>query len=101
MNTEADTFAGNEPNTTGGTEDLGGGFDLAGTAGRAARTVSVFGGIDQETASSQFQPPWPGLGVNPLGTTFRAESQTNPTVPPLPEEGGMTQLNLRILRQSS
>ena len=49
---------------------------------------SVFGGSDQETASSQFPPPWSGLGVNPLGTTYRAETQTNPTIPPLPEEGG-------------
>ena len=40
------------------------------------------------TALSQFPPPRPGLGVNPLGTTFRAKTQTNPTIPPLPEEGG-------------
>ena len=26
--------------------------------------------------------------MNPLGTTFRAETQTNPTIPPLPEEEG-------------
>ena len=26
--------------------------------------------------------------MNPLGPTFRAETQTDPTVPPLPEEGG-------------
>ena len=85
MNTDADPFAGYEPNTNGGTEDLGASFDLAGAAGRAAGTGSVFGGSDQETASSQFPPPWPGLGVNPLGTTSRAETQTNPTIP---EEGG-------------
>ena len=30
MNTDADPFAGYEPHTTGGTEDLGGDFDLAG-----------------------------------------------------------------------
>ena len=85
MNIDTDPFAGSESNTTGGTEDLGGGFDLAGAAaGRAARTGSVFGESDQGTASSQFPPPWPGLGVDPLGTTFRAETQTNPTIPPLP-----------------
>ena len=27
-------------------------------------------------------------GMNPLGPTFRAETQTDPTVPPLPEGGG-------------
>ena len=90
MNTDADPFASYEPNTTGGTEDLGGDFDLAGAAGRAARTRSVFGGSDQGTASSQVPPPWPGLGMNPLGPTFRAETQTDPTVPPLPEEGEAT-----------
>ena len=58
MNTDANPFAGYEPNTTDGTEDLGGDFDLAG----AARTGSVFGGSDQGTASSQFPPPWPGQG---------------------------------------
>ena len=26
--------------------------------------------------------------MNPLGPTFRAETQTDPTVPPLPEEEG-------------
>ena len=62
MNTGADPFAGYEPNTTGGTEDLGGGFDLTEAAGRAARTGCVFGESDQRTASSQFPPPWPGLG---------------------------------------
>ena len=40
MNTDADPFASYEPNTTGGTEDLGGDFDLAGVAGRAARPGS-------------------------------------------------------------
>ena len=84
MNTDDNPFAGYEPNTTGGTEDLGG--DFAGAAGRAARTGSVFGGSDQVTASSQFPPPWPGMGVNPLGPTLRAETQTDPTVAPLPEE---------------
>ena len=65
-------FAGCEPNTTAGPEDFGGDFDLAGAAGRAARTGSVFGGSDQEAASTQFPPPWPGLGMGPLGPTFRA-----------------------------
>ena len=88
MNFDANPFAGYEPNTTGGTEDLGSDFDLAGAAGRAARTGSVFGGSDQGTASSQFPPPWPGLGMNPLGPTFSAETQRDPTVPPLPEEEG-------------
>ena len=41
MNTDANPFAGYEPNTTAGTEDLGGDFDLAGAAGRAARTGSI------------------------------------------------------------
>ena len=45
-------FAGNEPNTAGGTEDLGGGFDLVAAAGRAGRTRSVLGNSDQGTASS-------------------------------------------------
>ena len=45
-------------------------------------------GSDQGTASSQFPPPWPGLGMNPLGPTFRAETQTDPTVPSPEEEGG-------------
>ena len=89
MNFDDNRFAGCEPNTSGGTEDLGGDFDLAGAAGRAVRTGrSVFGRSGQETAASQFPPPWPGLGMNPLGPTFRAETQTEPTVPPLPEEQG-------------
>ena len=78
MNTEPNPFAGYEPNTTGGTEDLEGDFDLAGAAGRAARTGSVFGGSDQGTASPQFPPSWPGLGMNPLGPTFRAETPNRP-----------------------
>ena len=57
MNTDANPFAGYESNATGGTEDLGGDFNLAGAAGTAARTVSVFGGSDQGTASSQFPRP--------------------------------------------
>ena len=89
MNFDDNRFAGCEPNTSGGTEDLGGDFDLAGAAGRAVRTGrSMFGRSGQETAASQFPPPWPGLGMNPLGPTFRAETQTEPTVPPLPEEQG-------------
>ena len=88
MNFDANPFACYEPNTTGGTEDRGGDFDLAGAAGRAARTGSVFGGSGQGTASSQFPPPWPGLGMDPHGPTFRGETQTDPTVPPLPEEEG-------------
>ena len=66
MNDDANPFAGYEPNTTGGPEDLEGDFDLAGAAGRAART----GGSDQGAATTQFPPPWPGLGMNPLGPTF-------------------------------
>ena len=72
MNNDANPFAGYEPKTTAGPEDLGGDFDLAGAAGRAARTGSVFGGSDQGAASTQFPPPWPGLGMDPLGPTFRA-----------------------------
>ena len=81
MNSDVNPFLGYESNATGGTEDLGGDFDLAGAAGRDARTGSVFGG---RTASSQF----PGLGMNPFGPAFRAETQTDPTIPPLPEEEG-------------
>ena len=55
-NTDANPFVGYEPIATGGIEDLGGDFDLAGAAGRAPRTGSVFGGSDQG------RPPWPGLG---------------------------------------
>ena len=65
-------------------------MDLAEAAGRAARTGSVFGGSNQGAASTQFPAPWPGLGMDPLGPTFRAETQhgtaVDPTVPPLPEE---------------
>ena len=53
MNNDANFFTGYEPNTTGGPEDLGRDFDLAGAAGRAARTGSVFGGIDQGAAPTQ------------------------------------------------
>ena len=84
MNTDANPFASDGPNTTGGTEDFEGDIDLAG----AERTGSVVGGSDQGAASSQFPPPWPGLAMNPLRPTFRAETQTDPTVPPLPEGGG-------------
>ena len=62
---------------------LGGVCALAGAAGRAPRTGSVFGGSDQGT----FPPPWPGLGMNPPGPALRAETYTDPTVLPLPEEG--------------
>ena len=72
MNTDADPFAGYEPNTTGGTEDLGGGFDLAGAAGRAARTGSVFGA--KRSRDSIITSP--------------TETQTNPTILPLPDEEG-------------
>ena len=95
MNTHAEPFARYEPNTIDGTEDFGGVFDLAGAAGRAARTASVFGGSDQGTASSQFPLPWSGLGMNPLGPTLRAETPTDPTVPPLPEEEG--EVTVRML----
>ena len=80
MNNDANHFAVNETNTAAGPEDLGSDFDLAGAAERAAGTGCVFGGSDQGAASTQFPPPWPGLGMNPLGT--------DPTVPPLPEEEG-------------
>ena len=42
MNTDANPFAGHEPNAAGGTEDLGCDFDLSGAARRAARTGCVF-----------------------------------------------------------
>ena len=75
-------FSNYEPNATGGPEDPRGDPDLAGAAGRAARTGSVFGGSDQGAASAQFPPPWAGPGMHPLVPTFRAET------PPLPEEEG-------------
>ena len=43
MNNDANPFADDEPKTTAGPEDRGDDFDLAGAAGRAARTGSVFG----------------------------------------------------------
>ena len=48
----------------------------------------MFGGGDQDTTA--FPPPWPGLGLNPLG--FRAETQRGANAadvndPPLPEGG--------------
>ena len=73
-------------NATAGPEDLGGDVDLAGAAGRGARTGSVFEGSDQGAESTQFPPPWPWLGMNPLEPTFRAETQADPTVPPLPDQ---------------
>ena len=87
MNNDGNTFAGYERNEAAGQEDPRGDFNLAGAAGRAARTQSVFGGSDQGTTA--FPPPWPGLGLNPLG--FRAETQHGATAadatdPPLPEE---------------
>ena len=103
MNTDANPFADYEPNTTGGTEDPGGDIDLAGAAGRAARTGSVFGGSDQGIASSQFTPPWPGLGMNPLGPTFRAETQkkTRQFHRCLKKKEERPQLSLKTLRRSS
>ena len=87
MNNDGNPFGGYEPNAAAGQHDPGGDFNLAGGAGRAARTGSVFGGSDQGTTA--FPPPWPGLGLNPLG--FRAETQHGATAadttdPPLPEE---------------
>ena len=87
MNNDSNPFAGYEPNAAADQEDPGGDFNLAGAAGRAARTGSVFGESDQGTTT--FPPPWPGLGLNPLG--FRAETQhgttnADATDPPLPEE---------------
>ena len=87
MNNDGNPFAGYEPNAAAGQEDPGGDFSLAGAARRAARTGSVFGGSYQDTTT--FPPPWPGLGLNPLG--FRAETQhgttsADATDPPLPEE---------------
>ena len=84
---------------TGGPEDPARDFDLAGAVGRAARTGSVFGGSDRGAASTQFPPPMPALGMKPLGPTFGAETQADPTVPPLPE--GKLQLSLKTLRQNS
>ena len=88
MNTDANFFAGYEPNTSGRTEDLGGNFDLAGAAGRAARTGSVFGAIRGQLHHNSHRHGRPGLGMNPLGPTLRAETQTDPKVPPVPEEEG-------------
>ena len=86
-NNDAKPLAGYEPSAAAGQEDLGGDFNLAGTAGRAARTGCVYGGSDQGAASAAFPPPWPVLGLNPLG---RAETQrkaaAGATVPPLPAE---------------
>ena len=87
MNNDSNPFAGYEPNAAAGQEDPEGDFNLAGAAERAARTGSVFGESDQGTMT--FPPPWPGLGLNPLGC--RAETQhgitnADATDPPLPEE---------------
>ena len=74
-----------EPNAAAGKDDI----NLAGAAARAARTGSVFEGSDQGAASTAFPPPWPGLGLNLLGPTFRAETEHGaaaPTGPPLREE---------------
>ena len=86
LSNDANPFAGYEPNTAADQEDPGGDFNLAGAAGRAARTGSVFGGCDQDTTA--FPPPWPGLELNPID--FRAEAQhganaADATDPPLPE----------------
>ena len=85
MSNNATHFAGYEPKTTGGPENLGGDF---GAAEGGARTGSAFSGSAQGAAPTQFPPPWPRLGMSPLGPTFRTESQADPTVPPLPEEEG-------------
>ena len=85
-NNDANPFAGYEPNAAAGQEDLGGDFNLAGAAGRATRTGSVFGRSDDGAASAAFPPPWPGLGLNPLGAETHHRAAADPTVPPLPEE---------------
>ena len=89
MNNDANPFAGYEPNAAAG-EDLGGDLNLAGAAGRDARTGSVLGRSDQGAAPAALPPPWPGLGLNPCGPTFRAETQhgvaADRTTPPLPEK---------------
>ena len=89
MNTDADLFAGCEPNTTGGTDDLGGGFDRSRWSGWKSREnwERVWRKRSRESIIT-IPTAGPGLGVNPLGTTFREETQSNPTIPPLPEEGG-------------
>ena len=75
MNNDANPVTCYEPNAAAGQGNLGSDFTLAGAAERAARTGSVFGGSDQGAASAAFPPPWPGLGLNLLGPTFRAETQ--------------------------
>ena len=87
MNIDANPVAVYEPNAVAGQVDLGGDFNLAGAAEKRCKNW----GMCQGAASAAFPPPWPGLGLNPRGPTFRAETQHGaaayPTVPPLPEEG--------------
>ena len=97
MNNDANPFAVYEPNTAAGPEDLGNTFDLARAAERAARTGSVFGGSDPGAASTQFPPPSPGLGMNPLGPKPLPTRQSNHC----PKRNGRAQLSLNTIQQNS
>ena len=58
------------------TEDLGSDFNLAGAIRESRNELEVwFGRSDQGAASTAFRPPWPSVGLNPLGPTLRAETQ--------------------------
>ena len=82
MNNDANTFAGYEPNPIGGPDDLGCDFDLAGAAGRAARTWERSrSGINAVSTTM-------AMAGNESSRTFGAETKADPTVPPLPEEEG-------------
>ena len=62
MNSVANPFAGFEPNTTAGPEDLGSDFDLAGAAEKAARTGRcIWKGAIKERHQRSFPPARPGL----------------------------------------
>ena len=74
LNDDANSFARYEPNTTDGPEDHG-------AAWRAARTGSVCGASDQGAVSTQWSPPWSGLGMNILGPTLKFETRADPTGP--------------------
>ena len=75
MNTDANPFAGYEPNATGGTEDLGGDFDRW-SGWKSRENWECVWRKRSGNSITPTPPPWPGLGMNPLGPTLRAETQT-------------------------
>ena len=94
MNNDANPFTGCGPIGSAGQEDLGGDFNLAGAAGRAARIGSVFEvAITEQRRRRSHRRGLDGAAADPTGPPLPEKEEAGEGEP----EGPSTELLRRVL----